>query len=129
MDYTFHWRPVFRKLPDLLEAGLLHEEELVHREIAREKVEITKLSKQVGQQEALLAKRYDEMMTLRNHLSSGEQAFVTTSGKAYTNERVKEDLSHRFSVYQTAEKTLEKQKEILQISTAYSGFIVLTNWR
>ena len=23
MDYTFHWRPVFRKLPDLLEAGLL----------------------------------------------------------------------------------------------------------
>jgi polar amino acid transport system permease protein len=23
MDYTFHWRPVFRKLPDLLEAGLV----------------------------------------------------------------------------------------------------------
>ena len=23
MDYTFHWRPVFRKLPDLLDAGLL----------------------------------------------------------------------------------------------------------
>ncbi len=23
MDYTFHWRPVFRQLPDLLEAGLL----------------------------------------------------------------------------------------------------------
>jgi polar amino acid transport system permease protein len=23
MDYTFHWRPVFRKLPDLLEAGVL----------------------------------------------------------------------------------------------------------
>ena len=23
MDYTFHWRPVFRKLPDLLGAGLL----------------------------------------------------------------------------------------------------------
>ncbi|MEE9589573.1 MAG: amino acid ABC transporter permease [Hyphomicrobiaceae bacterium] len=23
MDYTFHWRPVFRKLPELLEAGLL----------------------------------------------------------------------------------------------------------
>ena len=23
MEYTFHWRPVFRKLPDLLEAGLL----------------------------------------------------------------------------------------------------------
>ncbi len=23
MDYTFHWRPVFRKWPDLLEAGLL----------------------------------------------------------------------------------------------------------
>ena len=23
MDYTFHWRPVFRKWPDLLEAGLV----------------------------------------------------------------------------------------------------------
>lgn len=23
MDYTFHWRPVFRKLPELLQAGLL----------------------------------------------------------------------------------------------------------
>jgi len=23
LDYTFHWRPVFRKLPDLLEAGLV----------------------------------------------------------------------------------------------------------
>ena len=23
MDYTFHWRPVFRQLPDLLDAGLL----------------------------------------------------------------------------------------------------------
>ncbi len=23
MDYTFHWRPVFRRLPDLLDAGLL----------------------------------------------------------------------------------------------------------
>ncbi len=23
MDYTFHWRPVFRKLPDLLDAGIL----------------------------------------------------------------------------------------------------------
>jgi polar amino acid transport system permease protein len=23
MEYTFHWRPVFRKLPDLLDAGLL----------------------------------------------------------------------------------------------------------
>jgi His/Glu/Gln/Arg/opine family amino acid ABC transporter permease subunit len=23
VDYTFHWRPVFRKLPDLLEAGLV----------------------------------------------------------------------------------------------------------
>jgi polar amino acid transport system permease protein len=23
MEYTFHWRPVFRNLPDLLEAGLL----------------------------------------------------------------------------------------------------------
>lgn len=23
MDYTFHWRPVFRRLPDLLEAGLV----------------------------------------------------------------------------------------------------------
>ena len=23
MDYTFHWRPVFRRLPELLEAGLV----------------------------------------------------------------------------------------------------------
>jgi chromosome segregation ATPase len=87
-------------------------------QIAKEKAQVKKLGTQVEQQNAQLKRQYDEMMTLREHVGSGEKFYVGTNGKAYTNERVQEDLRHRFTMYQTAEKTREKSKEILNLRQA-----------
>lgn len=86
---------------------------MVHQ-IAKEKAEIKRLSSDLETQQASLSKLYDKMMTLREHVASGEEVYVATNGKAYTNERVKEDLRHRLTVYQTAELTLNKSKEVLE---------------
>lgn len=84
-------------------------------QIAKEKAQIKRLSGDLDRQTESLATRYDEMMTLRGHMSSGDEVYVATNGKAYTNERVKEDLRHRLSIYQTAEKTKEKSDQILEL--------------
>lgn len=84
-------------------------------EIAKEKAQMKRLAADLERQSETLVKRYDEMMTLREHIDSGDEVYVATNGKAYTNERVKEDLRHRFSVYQTAEKTKEKSDQILEL--------------
>ena len=86
--------------------------QMVHQ-IAKEKAEIKRLNRELDSQRTVLQKRYDEMMTLKSHVESGEEVYVATNGKAYTNERVKEDLSHRFTVYKTAKQTIEKSEEIL----------------
>ena len=84
-------------------------------QVAKEKAEIKRLDNDLERQSEVLAKRYDEMMTLREHISSGEEVYVATNGKAYTNDRVTEDLRHRFSLYQTAEATKEKSAQILDL--------------
>lgn len=87
-------------------------------QIAKEKAQVKKLASQVERQTSELEKQYDEMMTLRQHVGSGEKFYVGTNGKAYTSERVEEDLRHRFTMYQTAEKTREKSQEILKLREA-----------
>jgi chromosome segregation ATPase len=87
-------------------------------QIAKEKAQIKRLSGDLDQQTEALTKRYNEMMTLREHVASGAEVYVATNGKAYTNERVKEDLRHRLSIYQTAEKTKEKSEQILELRRA-----------
>lgn len=84
-------------------------------QIAKEKAQVKKLAAQLERQEKTLETQYEEMMTLREHVGSGDKFYVGTNGKAYTNERVEEDLRHRFTMYQTAEKTREKSAEILQL--------------
>lgn len=94
-------------------------------QIAKEKAQINRLSGDLDRQTETLTKRYDEMMTLREHISSGAEVYVATNGKAYTNERVKEDLRHRLSIYQTAEKTKEKSVQILELRrSALEGALV-----
>lgn len=83
--------------------------------IAREKSEIKRLDRDVAAQTAALQKKYDEMMALRSHLTTGESVYVATNGKSYTSNRVEEDLRHRFSVYQTAEQTRDKTNQILEL--------------
>lgn len=84
-------------------------------QIAKEKSQVKKLATQIAQQDVELQKQYNEMMALKQHVTSGEKFYVATNGKAYANDRVKEDLSHRFKMYQTAEKTTAKSKEILRL--------------
>lgn len=84
-------------------------------QIAKEKAQVKKLATQIAQQDVELGKQYNEMMALKQHVTSGEKFYVATNGKAYANDRVKEDLSHRFKMYQTAEKTAAKSKEILRL--------------
>jgi hypothetical protein len=87
-------------------------------QIAKEKAQVKKMTAQLERSESELAKQKDEMLTLRQHIGSGEEFYVGTNGKAYTNERVQEDLRHRFTIYQTAEKTREKSNEILKLRQA-----------
>ena len=87
---------------------------MVHQ-IAKESVQIKRLKSDLNQHDEMLQKTYDEMMTLRSHVQSGEKFYVATNGKAYNTSRVEEDLRHRFSLYQTAEKTKEKKAEIMTI--------------
>ncbi len=85
------------------------------RKVAKEKAQIVQLERQLKTQEKGLEKSYDEMMTLRNHLESGDTVYVATNGKGYKNSRVEEDLRNRFSVYQTAEQTVEKSNQIIEL--------------
>ncbi len=87
---------------------------MVHQ-IAKEQVQVNRLKNDLKLQESRLDASYDEMMTLRSHIESGDKFYVATNGKAYNSSRVEEDLRHRFKIYQTAEKTKEKQSEVLAI--------------
>lgn len=87
---------------------------MVHQ-IAKEKAQLKRLEADLARQDAQLEKSYDQMMTLRQHLQTGEQVYVATNGQAYGSDRVKEDLRHRFTMYQTAEKTRDKSAQILDL--------------
>ena len=87
---------------------------MVHK-IAKEQVQINRLKNDLRQQSDRLEASYDDMMTLRSHVESGEKFYVATNGKAYNSSRVEEDLRHRFKLYQTAEKTKEKQAQVLTL--------------
>lgn len=87
---------------------------MVHK-ISKEAVQIKRLAADVKANQETLETSYDQMMTLREHVQSNQGVYVDTKGKRFNQGRVEEDLRHRFSLYQTAEKTLEKKTEILEI--------------
>ena len=87
---------------------------MVHK-ISKEQVKVKRLAADLKSHEQMLKKSYDEMMALRSHVESGGQDYVDTRGKAHDLARVKQDLRHRFTLYQTAEKTFEKKGEILNL--------------
>jgi chromosome segregation ATPase len=104
-----------------IDAAKLHLEEIgpeIHnmvQQIAKEEVQVKRLAADLKQHKTMLEKSYDEMMTLRSHVDSGDRVYVDTRGQSHNTTRVKQDLSHRFSLYQTGEKTFEKKGEILEI--------------
>ncbi len=88
--------------------------DMIHQ-AAKEKAEIKRLAAEVNRQNEALDKSKDEMLTLRSHMDSGDQVYVATNGKAYTNDRVEEDLRHRFSLHKTTTQTRDKSAQILEL--------------
>ncbi len=84
-------------------------------QIAKEKAQVKKLAANLEKQDSDITSERQKMLTLRNHVSSGEKFYVGTNGKAYTNERVESELRQRFTRFQIAEKTLDKSTQILAL--------------
>ena len=78
--------------------------------IAREEVEVERIEKQIADNEALLADQKNDLLRLRKDLATGKEVF-TYGRRAYTVEQVKLDLSNRFDIYQTKEKTLDSLRD------------------
>jgi chromosome segregation ATPase len=85
------------------------------QQISKEQLQVKLLAADLKQTGKMLEQSYDEMMTLRSHVQSGDRVYVDTRGRSHNVARVEQDLRHRFSLYQTAEKTFEKKGEILTI--------------
>lgn len=83
-------------------------------QIAKEKAAVKRLEKELSGNQQNLKSSHDEMMTLRDHLGSGEQFYTAANAKTYTNSRVKEDLAHRFAIYKTNQQTVDSQKQVLE---------------
>ncbi len=84
-------------------------------QIAKERAQIKRLEREVASQTEMLDKQQSDLLSLRSHLKSGEEVYVATNGKTYSNARVEEDLRHRFSIFQTAKQTAEKSAQILDL--------------
>ena len=82
--------------------------------------------RQLAQQTSELENSQREMLSLRQHVKSGKQFFVASNAKAYTTDRVKEDLRHRFKLHLTAEQRAETAAKTLEVrraslETAFEG--------
>ena len=87
-------------------------EQMVYQ-IAKEKAQITRMENELTSNQKNLKSSRDQMMALRDHLSSGEEFYTAANASVYTNQRVKEDLSHRFELYKTSEQTVKSQEQVL----------------
>ena len=90
----------------------------MYHQIAKEKVQIKRLEQQLAQQQSELENSEKEMLSLRQHVKSGKQFFVASNSKAYTTDRVKEDLRHRFKLHLTAEQRTETAAKTLEVRRA-----------
>ncbi len=73
--------------------------------IAREEVEVERIEAQIADTEILLADQKHDLLRLRGDVATGKEVF-TYGRRAYTVQQVKLDLSNRFDIYQTKERTL-----------------------
>ena len=86
--------------------------------IAKQEVEIKRLSEQVEQQDEALVKAHLHIMQLRDHLDSGEASYVSTKGRSYNNSQVREDLARKFRQYKAAEERLNDLRTTLDVRQA-----------
>ncbi len=97
--------------------------------IAREEVEVAKLSKEVSTKNASLDKSKTAILQLKDDLQSGKR-FVSYGGKTFDMDQVKKDLNDRFKHFQTQEATAVKLEKILaareqnQVAEASSQYAI-----
>lgn len=82
------------------------------RQIAREKIEVVKLERQLVETDSRLAKAQDEIERLSSDLRDDSSNY-TYGGKTYTSVQVKSDLSSRFKRFKTRQETSEKLGKML----------------
>lgn len=84
-------------------------------EMAKQKVEINRLAKQIENQDESLAKSHLRIMRLRDHLESGDTAYVSSHGNRFNNDRVRSDLANRFRRYKNGEEQLNTLRTTLEL--------------
>ena len=82
------------------------------RQIAREELDLQKLTAQVADEQAKVTKNWAEIQTLKSDLSRGDSNYVY-AGHTYTVKQVETDLTNRFDRYQTKDATVQKLRKIL----------------
>ena len=87
------------------------------RRIAREKIEVTRLEKQINEQETRLAKAQSDIERLSDDLRSGSKEY-TYAGHTYTSFQVEEDLKSRFKRFKTRRQTADTLGEMLNARKA-----------
>jgi chromosome segregation ATPase len=80
--------------------------------IAREEVEVDRLGQEIAQLEKKQDKDRGELMSLKSEAASGKNKF-TFSGRTYTIDQVKCDLTNRFDRFKTTDETLNNLRGIL----------------
>jgi phage shock protein A len=85
--------------------------QMIHK-IAVEEVGIDKLQHQIAMTETKKDDAYAQVMSLRGHLSSGDNQYVV-KGRSYSNERVREELRNQFEALKTQEDTLKRLTEVM----------------
>lgn len=87
------------------------------KRIAYEKIEVSRLEKQLGETESRLKKAESDIQRLTRDLEGGDQHFVY-AGKTYSSVQVKEDLKNRFKRFKTRRATADKLQQMLDARQA-----------
>lgn len=84
------------------------------RDIAREEIELRRLSEELQGDEDLLSKKWGEIGRLRDDLERGDSNYVY-AGHTFTSTQVETDLTNRFTWYQKKEQTVGNLRKIIQL--------------
>lgn len=98
-------------------ADLKPEIEANAKRIAREKVDVVRLEKQLDETDVRLAKTQADIERLSEDLRRGSDSY-TYAGRSYTSTQVKEDLSNRFKRFKTRNETARKLEDMLSARKA-----------
>ena len=93
-------------------ADLKPEIEVNAKRIAREKIEVARLEKQMSDSDQRLVKAQSDIQRLTEDLRS-ENSSYTYGGRTYTVSQVKSDLGSRFKRFKTRQATVDKYRDML----------------